>query len=272
MTVAASHVGIQQAAVSRAVQRLEARYNRKLFRRDQRRVLPTDFGERLLAGIAELASIWQEKENQIWGLAQEVRGHYRIGCHLVHALSCLPPVIQEASLKYPELDLEIQIHHSHLVCRKVADGDLDLGLAIEPLRLPRLVLKKLRTEHIHLCQRSTEGTAKNLSQSSERVVLLNPEMIGISRVARVMKTHRVVSLPSYDLIASSLLKSSRLQGFLPTGVLSRYPKLRILETFSEGALYLVYREDLVKNPASEFLLRSLSEASKQLSVIETVNK
>jgi DNA-binding transcriptional LysR family regulator len=252
VTLAAQKVGIQQAGLSRAIQRVEERLGNKIFLRDSRGVRPTPFGMRFFRAAEKEHERWRDILAELKDQESEIHGRVRIGCHLAIALNYFPPILADLTLLHPGLDCDLQIAPSRRVCELVEKGDLEFGLVVNASRLPRLVFQKTGFEETILYSKDPKSNFK--------AILYNPEMFSIQNLLKKFADVRTVSLPSYDLIAGTLLHDPQLAGLLPSGVAKRYPLLQegssVLEKLS---IHLIYREDLPKTKVNQTVIEKIKE-------------
>lgn len=248
MTKAAEVAHVQQAAISRAIQRIEEKLGQQLFIRDSRRIRLSEYGKKYLNSIEEIQQLWLLKQKKFQDDLGHYVGHFKIGMHLVNALNIMPIFLCELLKKYPNLQTDIEIMNSFDVAKKVSDGMLDFGIVINPILFPNLVIKKLKIESIYLCQN------KNI-KTKAKYLLMNPEMINLHQFIDLFDDYEIRTLPSYDLIALTLLKSNEVVGILPSGILSRYPEIRVLKEITSADLCFICRKENIKNKSTQAIMQ-----------------
>lgn len=113
-TAAARELGMTQAAVSYAVNRLEDQLGTVLFRREHRRVRLSEAGARFHADVAIGLSHIQRSAQDLRALA--TGAHVTLSCSTAFAAFWMVPRMARLRTDLPEIDLRIQ----------TADRDLDL--------------------------------------------------------------------------------------------------------------------------------------------------
>lgn len=106
-TEAANSLGLPKAAVSIAVQQLEAHLGTRLLHRTTRRVQMTqdglafyERGQDLLADFDELSNLFKDSDDQL-------RGRLRVDMHNSIARDVVTPRLPEFMNRYPQLELEL---------------------------------------------------------------------------------------------------------------------------------------------------------------------
>ena len=102
---AAERLGLSQPPLSRRIQLLEKELAAQLFRRNRHKVELTQAGEVLLKRARTLLSQADEMAEEVHRIAQGPSSRLRIGFVNSTLHSVLPPVMQEFSHKYPDVEL-----------------------------------------------------------------------------------------------------------------------------------------------------------------------
>lgn len=136
-----------------------------------------------------------------------------------------------------------------------AFGLLDFALVINPILFPNLVVKKMRQETIEICQRIH-------AQRKAKKILINPEMMTLHQHIHELTDYEIGHLPSYDLIALTLLQSDQFAGVLPSGMLPRFPEIKSVKKIASADLCLVYHSELTKNKSVQAIVKIFSKVLK----------
>jgi len=147
---AAQALNYSQSAVTAHVKQLERDLEVALFTRRGKRVALTEAGRVLAqqgAALLDRASVLRELMSHMAG---GEAGHVRVGAIEPLASLRLPALISRFCAPRPRVGLTLEIGGTETIGRRVASGDLDLGicstpparlgLAFEPLFVERLVL------------------------------------------------------------------------------------------------------------------------------------
>ncbi|SPJ22658.1 LysR family transcriptional regulator [Palleronia abyssalis] len=129
---AAAHVGMTQPAASRLLSQLEAMIGTPLYARHSRGIALTEAGSVLadqamttLRGLDQAA----EKMAQLRG---GTRGHVRIGSVTGPSLELLLPVLREARLAFPEVEVTVRVETSDRLAEALLADDLDFYIGRIP--------------------------------------------------------------------------------------------------------------------------------------------
>lgn len=131
---------MSQSGVSRAIARLEARLNIRLFDRTTRQVSLTDEGRRFHAQIGPLLAGLEEAVASAGEGAVAVRGKLRVNADPLLARLLLGPALGAFLKRYPELELDL-FARDH-IGDMVGDG-IDLAIRLGQPRTSSLIARKL---------------------------------------------------------------------------------------------------------------------------------
>lgn len=127
-SAAARSLNRTQSAVSLQIKRLEEGVGAPLFRRSSRRVALSEAGGTLLPYARRLLRL-QEEAQQAVGRSTRTQV-LRLGLPDEQALAYLPELLPAFARSHPEVQLAIVCDQSDLLVEQLADGLLDLVLAI----------------------------------------------------------------------------------------------------------------------------------------------
>jgi DNA-binding transcriptional LysR family regulator len=139
----AEKLAISQPSLSLAVRRLEDSAGAKLLLRSKRGVALTPAGRQLLAHAKSLLQSWESVNAKVAAAMNEVEGSYTIGCHESVALSALPGFLPGLLAEYPGLDISLRHDISRRVAAAVIAMEIDIGIVVNPVRHPDLVIHRL---------------------------------------------------------------------------------------------------------------------------------
>jgi DNA-binding transcriptional LysR family regulator len=156
-TSAASKLGVSQPAVSRAIQQLESRLGKTLFRRDGGRLAPTQDGIALyqqsipiftvLAGLGRANAV--EAETRPVRLIAPPTVAHRF----------LPEIVAAFLREEPTMRMQIEVGTTSDVIANVADGHFDLGITDGQINHPALVFEPFRRAFAHVILRADDPLA-----------------------------------------------------------------------------------------------------------------
>ncbi|MDR5825955.1 LysR substrate-binding domain-containing protein [Caballeronia sp. LZ043] len=124
---AADAVHRTQSAVTRQMQRLEAKVNRILFRKQGREKRLTDDGLKLLEYSRRMLALNDEACSAITG--STVSGEVRIGAPVDVADTSLPNLLQRFSKTYPSLRMVIDVGRSPFLMEAMKRGEIDMTIS-----------------------------------------------------------------------------------------------------------------------------------------------
>lgn len=145
-TDAATSLGINKSAASKAVSRIEDRLGVKLLQRSTRKLSLTEEGNRLFEKSSAAFSSITDAEQEITSNQQQLKGKLRIAAPMSYGLTTLVKLIPDFMAKYPRVTVEL--HLEDKLSEIIGEG-FDLAIRIAELKDSGLVARKLgEIEHI----------------------------------------------------------------------------------------------------------------------------
>jgi DNA-binding transcriptional LysR family regulator len=138
---AAEKLYISQPAVSLHVQNLEKQINTPLFYREKRKAQLTETGQLLLKYSSRILSLCEETCHALDELNSLQSGGLTIGASQTVGTYLMPKLIGLFKHKYPQIDIELQVHSTRKIAWDVNSGNIDL--AIVGGEIPAELSKKL---------------------------------------------------------------------------------------------------------------------------------
>lgn len=173
---AARQLDLTSAAVAARIRALEEMLGVPLLRRSGRFVRPTAEGLRIL----ENAHVVLRSVRDLQAVAQQVdgqTGELRLGV-FVSAMTCiLPPVLQRIYSRYPELAIFAEPGSSINLCHKVASGELDAAIVVEP----QFAIPKTCEWHLLRSEPLVVVAPRKMKQRQAHELLQNEPFIRYSR-------------------------------------------------------------------------------------------
>lgn len=127
VSLGAERLNISQPAVSKQLKQLELSLRTPLFDRHAKGVRPTEAG-RLLADYARrIFALEAEAELAVAELHDLKRGAVTVGASLTIGNYLLPQILARFHVRYPGIQVAVQIANTEAVQRRLIDGSLDLG-------------------------------------------------------------------------------------------------------------------------------------------------
>lgn len=219
---AAERLGISQPSLSLAMQRLERAVGENLFHRSKRGISLTPAGRQLLAQSKLLLQSWEEVAGKVRASMHEVQGNYTIGCHQSVALTWLPRFVPQLLVQHPQLDIRFRHDLSRKVAESVISAEIDMGIVINPVRHPDLVIHKIGADAVTL------WTVEKGRKSSVDTLICNPGLAQTQAILAQMKKcgigyKRILQAGDLEVIAA-LTAAGCGAGIMPACVAQRAAK------------------------------------------------
>lgn len=255
---AARALNISQPGLSYTIKKLEEELGARLFLRTQKGVLLTDPGGVFLGKVSALLASWEtlncdvtsEESVRLWRLS--------IGCHPSVAEYAFPEFMPAILNRFPELRVSITHGLSRDINHLVLENKLDVGLVINPVQAPELVIREIAKDSI--------GLWVGPSDYDPATIIFDPELAQSQWILRKLTRHkkmfkRHIESSHLEVIAS-LTASGVGVGILPGRIASRR-SLKLQQTGNpsyKDILCVVYKPEFRKKPVSKDLLNILHTA------------
>ncbi|MEL6345794.1 MAG: LysR family transcriptional regulator [Myxococcota bacterium] len=268
ITGAARALGIAQPTLSANIRRLEGELGTPMLHRHARGVSLTAAGELVLANATPVLQRIDELPQQVRALTDGLSGRFVLGCY--HSLGAwyLPSVFRQLLQRYPDIDLQVHAARSADVHQAVIDRECDLGLVVNALPHPDLIVTAVSSDAITVvtsashCERFPDPTAA-LAAGPLFYLDQEPFTILLQRLAaRELLPTRCVPLGDLELIKALVVSGVGL-AFLPLRV-ARYgtTNLQILDLDLprfDDTIHLIMRFDTPRVRALRALRAVIAE-------------
>lgn len=127
---AARRLDLTSAAVAARIKALEDDMGVELVRRSGRSVKPTASGMRIIESTRSV--VRQIRDMRAMAMDRNNQGELRLGCFVSAMTNILPPILKRLYDIYPEASVFVTPGASIELCRKVAAGELDAAIVVEP--------------------------------------------------------------------------------------------------------------------------------------------
>lgn len=220
---AAERLGISQPSLTLSMQRLEHTIGAPLLIRSKRGVVLTQAGKQLLIHTRELLQTWETVKGGALASQNEVQGHYSIGCHPAVALYSLPGFMPDLLESFPHLEIKLNHDLSRKVAESVIRMETDLGIVVNPVRHPDLMIRKLCDDEVTLWAGKGRRKIQDIS-SGEAVLICEPELQQTQDLLQKLdrakiRFRRIVTSSNLDVI-TQLVASGAGVGILPGRVVN----------------------------------------------------
>ena len=269
MSRAAERLGVTQSGLSTAMKRLEYSLGTVLFTRNSRGIQLTKAGRGLQHKGHDLLLSWEQLRQDIGKLEQGVSGQYIIGCHPSVALYCLPTFLPDLIQRHPKL--EIKLHHdlSRKITEDVISFKIDIGLVVNPVRHPDLVIKNLCADEVTFWVSQNPSSTQILDQQ-KGVLICDLNLIQVKKLLGDLRKqghgfNRVIQSSSLEVVAH-LTTAGVGVGILPAKVATK--ELQVMDKRIppfRDAICLIYRPDHQKTQGAKTIINEIKKAMIQPS-------
>lgn len=129
---AADNLHISPSAIARQIQQLEEQFGAALFERQPRGMRLTEAGQIVLETIQQFERNAASALSHVEELRGLKRGRVSIGALQTLGEDILPRALTDLRERYPGICFNAYIGNSSDIIRKVADGDIDIGVCWDP--------------------------------------------------------------------------------------------------------------------------------------------
>lgn len=237
ITRASERLGVTQPSITLALKRLEDKTGIILLERSRKGTTLTRQGEGLFKIGERMLQEWERDTRMIAQGQKEPMGRYSIGVHSSVAQYTLSQFLPQLLEKYPELEFDFIHDLSRKITEQVISRECDLGLVINSIPHPDLVIQKLLTDEVTLFKHPAyKGDMLILDPSLKQSQTL------LKNIRKVFSYNRVIHSSSLEVIRN-LCEHKAGVAILPNRVASLSKEIRSLPgapTFKDE-LSLIYR-------------------------------
>ena len=221
-TAASRELGVTQPAVSATLKKLEERVGTSLILRTRKGATSTAAGALLVEATRNAFGGLELALQTISDQQEQPVGKIRLGCHESLAAYALPEFLAEFFVQYPKVEISLVNGRSQDVERAIVDGNIDIGLIVNPGQHPETVVSKMFNDSVVLLAAEDLKGKEPRLLIEERPLLYVPELVQSQRVLRDLsslgiKPFREVTCSSLDLVKSLTLSGLGV-GILPERV------------------------------------------------------
>jgi LysR family transcriptional regulator, cell division regulator len=221
---ASERLGISQPSLTFSIKRLEETIGAALFIRHKRGVYLTQAGKQLFNHARKLLQQWDTIKSETLASEQNIQGYYTLGCHPSIAKYSLPFFLPSIIQQFPKIEIHLKHEISRKITEEVISLNIDLGIVVNPVRHPDLIIVKLFNDEVTLWE--NKGKVNDLVNPP---IICDPELPQPISILKQLKNkrrsfERIITSSSLDVIAT-LTASGCGVGILPKRVvMSTYPK------------------------------------------------
>tara|TARA_R110002124_G_scaffold149220_1_gene315054 strand:- start:202414 stop:203280 length:867 start_codon:yes stop_codon:yes gene_type:complete len=222
---ASERLGISQPSLSLAMQRLENIVGVELLIRNKQGVTLTKAGQQLFAQSGEFIQFWENVKSKTTASMSEVGGTYTIGCHASIAMHYLSKFLPKLMLEHPKLDIKIKHDLSRNITEEVISLKIDIGLVVNPVAHPDLIITPLNKGEVTLWTRAENPTKLQDFGEDISVLICDPNLIRSQIFMDQMKQNnitinRTIFSTDLDVIAELVSQGGGI-GILPAHIAAR---------------------------------------------------
>ena len=237
ITRASERLGVTQPSITLALKRLEEKTGIILMERSRKGTSLTRQGEGLFKIGERMLVEWERDTRMIAQGQKEPMGHYSVGVHTSVAQYTLGEFLPGLLEKFPELEFNLIHDLSRKITEQVISRSCDLGLVINPIPHPDLVIHKLLTDEVTLFKHPAY---------KGNVLILDPEIKQSQALLKNMRKtfdyKREIHSSSLEVIRH-LCESKAGMAILPTRVAALSEKIKPVANAPsfKDELALIYR-------------------------------
>lgn len=230
LTRASERIGISQPSLSVGIKRLEEAVGAPLFVRHKHGVTLTKAGDNLLKHTMQLMQMWQTITEKSRNANDTIEGRFTLGCHPTVANYYLHQFLPSLLMRHQKLNLKIVYDLSRNITEAVISMRIDLGIVVNPVKHPDLVIIKLRDDKVSFWH----CLSKKALASKEKTLIYDPELLQSHDLVRRYKRKgetfsRFIESRDLEFIAFMVSQGVGI-GVLPESVaksMTDYPLKRI---------------------------------------------
>ncbi|EKD53852.1 MAG: transcriptional regulator (LysR family) [uncultured bacterium] len=269
---ASERLGISQPSLSVAIKRLEGSIGTELLIRQKRGVALTQAGKQLLAHAKQLLQYWDEVRSQALASHHEIQGNFILGCHPSLGLSYLSGFLPELLLTYPKLELQLKYDISRKITESVINLSIDVGLVVNPVKHPDLIIHKLKDDEVTFWSSSKIKNKHQDIYSGDAMIICDIELTQTQWLLKnLQKKHikytRLLTGSNLEMIAKLIVNHCGI-GILPGSVASSlYPQL--IKPIAKMPVYhdevcLIYRHENRNIKAIQIIINAIKTYFKKI--------
>ncbi len=249
-------LGVTQPTLSESVRRLEKHLGVTLFYRSKSGIELTSQGRVALDKVQSLINSVYDLESVGTG-SHLTQQSYRIGCHPVVGRYFLTKSMQQLHRKYQNTTINLIHSHSRDIQTQIQEGKIDIGVVVNPIKNPDLIIKPICLDRIHIWQ----STNKNVR--SDQLVA----DMGLAQVQALLRSWGKAPAKHIDTNDFNLIAQLCLGGMGYAILPKRFVKmerLKLKKCFEhinyKDEFALVYRPEFGKQEIEKYIVQSISSS------------
>ncbi|WP_133139575.1 LysR family transcriptional regulator [Legionella genomosp. 1] len=252
ITRASEIIGISQPALSYAIKRLENELGGELIIRLKNGIQLSKLGEEFVLRSRRLLHEWEQAQNLAKSESGLIQGRYTIAMHpsvALYTIGFFMPAIQS---EFPKLNFNFIHGLSREMTEKVISWEADLGVVVNPIKHPDLVINHLCNDEVTIF--FAENAANKLIYDQN---LAQSQYI-LKKIGKSDCFDGTLNSANLEVVAK-LTSLGLGYGLLPARLASQYPHLRKLTDAPvfKDEICLIYRPEKHKNPVSRSIIDTI---------------
>ena len=146
ITKAAQILHVSQPTISRQLMQLETDLGVKLFQRSNHNIYLTNEGIIFRRRAQELIDLYQKTRNELNEATEELNGEINIGCGELQSFQELSEMMAGFYKLHPNVHFTIHSGNNEDILELLNQGNLDIGLFLQPMDLIRYDLLHMKTK------------------------------------------------------------------------------------------------------------------------------
>lgn len=249
LSEASEKLGMAQSSLSLGLKKAEADLGYPLFYRGRDGIKLTPQGRNLLPEAKDIL----QALGRIEGQKNTIK--FRIGCHPSVGMFVLGEFLRTMQNAKPEVDFEVVNASSIDINKKVARGEIDFGVVMNPISIQGLIIKSIGEDDVGVWESKRRYQQK---------LIYNPHMLQALSILSRWKgaPTQSIDVENLELIAY-LTNSGAGYGILPSKVVEsqRYDLIRVAHTPSfKDHLALVCYPEMLKSNEGKLIFETLKKS------------
>lgn len=261
LSEASKKLGISQPALSESIKRLESDLGYTLFYRSRAGVQLTSTGQSTLEKAKNAFSAILDVESFSLKNKFSQGRLITIGCHQTIASYFLPSTFKTLEKKSPDYRIQLKHGFSRDIQDKVQKGLIDIGIVVNPISVPDLIIKKIAEDLIYVWSSGKTPIGNKLICNLD---LFQTQSILREMGLKKMKQHslELVETDSIELIVR-LVDHQVGYGIIPERAVqllgAKLKKQKDMPSFKDE-ICIVYRPEFGKNDYEQGIIDSLKQS------------
>jgi LysR family transcriptional regulator, hydrogen peroxide-inducible genes activator len=266
---AADHCFISQPTLSTQIKKMEESLNVQIFERTNKKVMPTELGEQIIASARRILIEVDSIEKLAKNAQDPLAGNFRLGAFPTLSTYIFPGLVPKIKLALPKLRLILIEEKTETLIEQLRQGQLDAALLAMPIQDDYLQSRLLFEDEFYLAVASEHPLAKrqSIAQSDlfhQQLLLLDE---GHCLRGQALQICQINDADEQQDVRATGLETLRQMVKAGTGI-TFMPKIAVREA-EEGICYLPFEDPVPKRTIGLFW-RKTSSRNELLEIISNL--